>query len=205
MRRTDEVEVDSEGTWAISYGDMVTLLLTFFIVFFSINPNEQETEYRNGVRMALLKHLQGQEDHSVAYDQGNHILVEFPGISFFDSGKIEMTAAGRTVLQDFIKTYLPYAGQYKVGIRAFTDHKKIDPRKNHRFKDNLELSALRSISTMRILQGSGIPLERIQVGGYGELTVTAEELAKISSDIRAPASTLDLARKIVLVIQPEVL
>lgn len=116
-----------------------------------------------------------------------------------------MTAAGRTVLQDFIKTYLPYAGQYKVGIRAFTDHKKIDPRKNHRFKDNLELSALRSISTMRILQGSGIPLERIQVGGYGELTVTAEELAKISSDIRAPASTLDLARKIVLVIQPEVL
>lgn len=205
MRRTEEIEVDSEGTWAISYGDMVTLLLTFFIVFFSINPTEKEAEYRNGVRMALLKHLQGQEDKSVAYDQGNHILVEFPGVSFFDSGKVELTSEGRAVLKDFVKSYLPYAGQYKVGIRAFTDHKKIDPRKKHRFKDNLELSALRSISTMRVLQGAGIPLERIQVGGYGELTVTAEELQKISPDIRSPASTLDLARKIVLVIQPEVL
>lgn len=205
MKHADEMEIDSEGTWAISYGDMVTLLLTFFIVFFSINPNDQETEYRNGVRMALLKHLQGHEDHSVAYDQGNHILVEFPGISFFDSGKIELTAEGRQTLQDFAKTYLPYAGQYKVGIRAFTDHKKINPKKNHRFKDNLELSALRSISTMRILQGSGIPLERLNVGGYGELTITANELNKIGPELRAPASTLDLARKIVLVIQPEVL
>ncbi len=35
-------EVDSEGSWAISYGDMVTLLLTFFILFFSLDSTPQK-------------------------------------------------------------------------------------------------------------------------------------------------------------------
>ena len=30
-----------EGTWAISYGDMITLLLGFFILFFSMEPNKK--------------------------------------------------------------------------------------------------------------------------------------------------------------------
>ncbi|MBL7686769.1 MAG: hypothetical protein JNJ49_01955, partial [Bdellovibrionaceae bacterium] len=37
-------EADSEGSWAISYGDMVTLLLCFFILFFTVNPNKDQTE-----------------------------------------------------------------------------------------------------------------------------------------------------------------
>jgi len=36
--------VDSEGSWAISYGDMVTLLLAFFVLFFTVNPNEERKE-----------------------------------------------------------------------------------------------------------------------------------------------------------------
>ena len=30
-----------EGTWAISYGDMITLLLGFFILFFSMEPKQK--------------------------------------------------------------------------------------------------------------------------------------------------------------------
>lgn len=205
MRHEAELEVDSEGTWAVSYGDMVTLLLTFFIVFFSVNPNQEDNDYRNGVRLALIKKLQGEQQPAIVHDQGNHLIVEFPGVSFFDSGKVELTKEGSLALNEFVTTYLPYAGQHKLGIRAFTDHKKINQRKGYRFKDNLELSALRSIATMRVLQKSGVPLERIQVGGYGELTVTAEELKKVSPDKRSPAAALDLARKIVLVIQQEAL
>jgi len=38
LRQTEESlqAVDTEGSWAISYGDMVTLLLTFFILFSSL-------------------------------------------------------------------------------------------------------------------------------------------------------------------------
>jgi flagellar motor protein MotB len=63
-----------------------------------------------------------------------------------------------------------------------------------RFKDNLELSALRAVSAMRELQELGVPLHRMKVGGYGEI----RKLAGDASD-----SDLALARKLVLVIEPE--
>ena len=37
---TEEGEIDSEGSWAISYGDMITLLLTFFILFFNMKKHD---------------------------------------------------------------------------------------------------------------------------------------------------------------------
>lgn len=29
-----QIHTDSDGSWAISYGDMITLLLSFFVIFF---------------------------------------------------------------------------------------------------------------------------------------------------------------------------
>ncbi len=200
-----EAEADSEGTWAVSYGDMVTLLLTFFIVFFSINPINEDSAPNSSLRLALVKALKASPIEGFAHDQQNHIIVEFPAMSFFPSGQIEVTKEGRKALQEFVATYMPYAGNFKIGIRAFTDSRKVDASRNRRFKDNLELSALRAIATMRVLQKAGIPLERLQVGGYGELNMTAQELAALKPEQRSPAASLDFARKVVLVIQPEVL
>jgi len=105
-------------------------------------------------------------------------------------------------IANFVKVYMPYAGNYNVGIRAYADKRKV-LKKNRKFEDNLELSALRSIATMRVLQAAGIPLNRIRTGGYGELILTANELTEIPADKRAPASEYDFARKVVLVIEPD--
>lgn len=224
-------EIDTEGSWAVSYGDMVTLLLTFFIIFFSTDP-KQGTKQRVELKISLIESLEKKSLHSadkgnsnkisigkeneegidknilkqwngIAHDKGNHIIVEFPSVSFFNSGKIELTSEGVKAIENFIKVYMPYAGNYNIGIRAFADKKSVKQLKNRKFSDNLELSALRSVATMRVLQKSGIPLNRLKTGGYGELMLTAKELEEVPKEKRGPSSEFDLARKIVLVIEPE--
>ena len=37
-------EEDSEGTWAISYGDMITLLLSFFVIFYNADFKAKKIE-----------------------------------------------------------------------------------------------------------------------------------------------------------------
>lgn len=234
-------ETDSEGTWAISYGDMVTLLLTFFILFFSIEPSDSSKSKKVALKVSLVESL---KDHSkqtennnsaaksndtmnvsnealqkengiskeilkvwngIAHDMGNHIIIEFPGVSFFKSGSVDLTEEGRKSLKEFLKIYMPYAGHYQVSIRAFTDNKKVRSTKFRRFNDNLELSALRSVASLRELQKIGMPLNKMKIAGYGELNFTIAELEKIQKENRSPASidSRSLARRIVLVIEPE--
>lgn len=229
---TAHEEIDSEGSWAISYGDMITLLLSFFIIFFTIDPTEKNTtniklklsliETLNEKSSALESHPDqpvsaGQKKESgfdpeilkewngIAHDKKNHVIIEFPGVSFFKSAETSLSEEGLLSLKKFVNVYMPYAGNYYVSIRAFADHRGIRSTAQHRFKDNLELTALRSVSTMRVLQKAGIPLSRIRVGGYGEHIVTAREIEEIPNSKRSPSSELDLARKVILVIEPEVI
>jgi chemotaxis protein MotB len=238
-------EIDSEGSWAVSYGDMITLLLTFFIIFFSIKPvdNTSGPNKNAGLQIALIKALKadnstalpsptqnmGQmgskkepviaEDNSnqqglskkmldkikgVPHLKGDEILVEFPEISFFYSSKIELTKDGEDALKEFSKAFLPYMGHFQVSIRAFTDSRKVKNSSEYRFKDNLELSALRGVAAMRLMQLSGLPLERIKVAGYGEMRTTMRDIASLSKEYspEEKAKALSLSRKIVLVIEP---
>lgn len=224
IRRFEEhEEIDSEGTWAISYGDMVTLLLCFFILFFTVDhEKDQQKKMQSaifqlfqtqtsapdqtgadnkvsigsakevGIDQKILQSLDG-KSHQV----GNKILIEFPEVSFFASASTELSQPGRLALKKFVDKYMPYAGTHVLSIRAFTDERKVIPYKDRRFSDNLELSALRAISTMRSLQKQGIPLSRMRVGGYGELQTDADAL-----NIKDLSQRRDLSRKVVLVIEP---
>lgn len=223
-------EVDTDGSWAISYGDMITLLLAFFILFFSTDPERDRLKLmeqsliikldstykaktessargneRNPASEVLAADLMGPEQFKAkVYKVGERLIVEFPRTSFFGLGKIELTKEGERELGGFVAKYMPYAGNYVLGIRAFTDNKKVLNVSNRRFKDNLELSALRSVAAMRVLQKNGVPLSRMRLGGYGELNLTAEDLARAVKDEPDYVSNgIALARKVVLVIEPE--
>lgn len=217
----NHLEVDTEGSWAISYGDMITLLLSFFIIFFS---TDKEKDRMKAMEASLVVALgvdndslvrpttsEGSDPHfdeiiknKLAADihkVGSRLIVNFPNVSFFGFGEIGLTKQGEQQLEQFTKRYMPYAGNYILGIRAFTDHKRVLDGPGRRYADNLELSALRSVATMRILQKLGVPLNRMRIGGYGELKITAQELQGVESTDDAHLRAL--ARKIALVIEPE--
>lgn len=221
-----EEEIDDQGSWAISYGDMITLLLAFFVLFFTVNPDRDSQKTMNH---SLVKHLKdaerdlasesykadlnlGPEENERGIEEklvedwgarvhkiGDRIIVEFPGKSFFKLGYIEPNDEGQEILKKFVKVFLPYSGHYTLGIRAYTDSRKVVST-NLKYKDNLELSALRAVATMRVLQNHGIPLHHMRLGGYGELILTHEELLRVQPTHTADAYSL--ARTVVLVIEP---
>jgi chemotaxis protein MotB len=219
-------EEDSEGTWALSYGDMITLLLSFFVIFFTTNPQQEKVQKLNnllsfelegtkpfeptslmekgivgGKQKVELKNLPKFEGASItAHQVDENIVVTFKATSFFSSGEVKPNDRGRKLLVEFAEKYMPYAGNYRLAIKGFTDSKPVSQKRLRKYEDNLELSALRSIASMKVLQLAGIPLNRMEIAGGGELEsiekvlpnkegLTKDELASIS-------------RTIVLVISP---
>lgn len=217
-----EEEADSEGTWALSYGDMITLLLSFFVIFFTTDPKQAKLEKMN-------RHLSFQLENlipaaaPVSSEVGNgpkvdmpalaglairtqtvndNIVVTFNATSFYDSGSLVLTSQGEKLLTDFAEKYLPYAGNYRLAVKGFTDKRKVRKRKEQikKYDDNLELSALRSLSAMRLLQNAGVPLNRMEIAGSGELETIDRVLPRVEG--LTPEEINAYSRTVVLVIQP---
>jgi flagellar motor protein MotB len=106
-----------------------------------------------------------------------------------------------TILEKFVESYQSYAGKYRISIKGFTDKVKVSEVSNRRYRDNLELSALRSISAMRILQKKGIPLNRMEIAGAGELLSVSSILPQMKMSTQDEIN--DYSRTIVLIISPE--
>jgi flagellar motor protein MotB len=207
-------EASEEGSWAISYGDMITLLLSFFVIFFSADPEQDRV---NGLNQHLafnlslpvikletqvmdneLEVLKTEEFKMKTTLVGENIVVTFDKVSFFRAGKVDITEEGLQTLSQFATHYLPYAANYHLAIKGFTDRTPVS--EGRRFEDNLELSALRSIRGMRTLQKAGIPLSQMEIAGAGELKVLAEVIPDASKLSEEQIQTF--SRTIVLVLKP---
>jgi chemotaxis protein MotB len=211
----------SEGSWAISYGDMITLLLSFFVLFFTTNPEADKVKKLNSFVSFSLDEMKPftpirPENKTNAVNQsipkingldikvsnvGDQIVVTFGSYSFFDSGKTEVREEAIKVLQRFSDRLIPFVGNYRISVKAFTDKRKVSEINLRRYKDNLELSALRSISAMRVLQKSGIPLARMQIAGAGEMNAVESIIPK--ADALTSEEINNISRTVVIVISPE--
>jgi chemotaxis protein MotB len=220
-------EGDHSGNWAISYGDMITLLLTFFVLFFNVNVQSSSkvqflqedlkkdfTVVNSNKRKPASSDAKVQESTTEGKEdefpqivdrrlealpfidtkiEGDKLLVEFPGVSFFSSGEFNLTTEGDAALRRFAITFKKYTGDMRLIVRGYTDNRPVKHKENRYYKDNLELSSLRSIAAIRTLSKEEIPLELLRIGGYGE-SDKAEKLS--DSDV------LKYDRKIVLVVEP---
>jgi flagellar motor protein MotB len=215
-------EVESEGSWAISYGDMITLLLSFFVIFFTTDLQKEKVHKLNdymSFSMEDLKQIPSEilkrgEKSTSMFDKkelegldvkiqqaNNKIMVSFGRFSFFKSGQTDVRPEGIVILKKFVDKYIPYAGTYSLSIKGFTDKKRVSSINNRRYKDNLELSALRSISAMRVMQASGIPLNRMEIAGAGELHLIDELIPEIKA--ASDSEKNEYSRTIIIVISPE--
>lgn len=217
LRRPFKTE-QVENNWAISYGDMITLLLGFFVIFFNIKTDtininlikkDLDKYFNEGQKQSQLRTpsangvSNGKETVPVLTSniqnvlkiksniEGEKILVEFPGVSFFNSASDVLTKEGQEALTDFSKAIIGHLGLFRLVVRGYTDNKPV--KSNHRYKDNLELSAFRSISAIRYLAGEGINLENMRIAGYGESSLSRQAVEDKQSSEQ---------RKIVIVIEP---
>lgn len=206
-----------ENSWEISYGDMITLLLAFFVMFFNIKSETvnmklikkdldkyfaHKTEGReptsqpgsaddHGPQKANLPIISSQVQNSLKVKSniyGQNILIDFPNVEFFKSGKVDLTKDGKKALEEFTKAVSNHLGSFRLVVRGYTDN---SPLKHSRFKDNLELSAARSISAIRYMSTQGVGTQYMRIAGYGE-----------SDGSREVPTTSANQRKISIVLEP---
>jgi len=176
-----------EEDWLMSYADMVTLLMAFFLAMLSVSHVDPVLfeQMKKGLRSDIgkdkdvktplgeIKHdldslLAGERARGeVNIDLGREgIVLEFSSSAVFDPGKADVGPAARANMDkvaEAIKNIEYY--KFAVDIEGHTDN---IPIKTLQFPSNWELSVMRATNIVKYLIGKGIPSERLKAAGYAD-------------------------------------
>lgn len=172
--------VDDGGGWLISYADLITLLVTFFILMLSMSDvqlnkfdllrsefSRTEVNDLTTVQKRLERYI---EDAQLGSTVSTNLDMEglklqFTNTVLFDSGSAEVTPAGRAILDS---TIVPLAGldeNYRFVVEGYTDDVPIHTA---RFDSNWSLSAGRAIRVLEVLKAAGVDEKRLSVQGFAD-------------------------------------
>ena len=170
--------------WIYSYGDLVTLLLVFFILLFSFCKTDIEKfksvaesfkpvpagspfflEGKDSVLEGVAEQVETSEiseEVFVTIDPRG-VVVSFKDTVLFESGSTVLTDPARNTLGKFV-VYL-FGLPNDVVVEGHTDNQ---PIRSNVFPSNWELSSARAGAVARFFEKEGVKGQRIKVIGYGE-------------------------------------
>jgi len=185
--RRDEDDEHVEEDWLISYADMVTLLMCFFLTLASISKVDMSLfeQMKKGLRSdvghdkevktplaeikhdldSLLAHERQQGNVSVAQTPEG-IVLEFSSSAFYQVGKADFSPDAEDILGrvagaiERIKYY-----RFAVDIEGHTDN---SPIASLQFPSNWELSVARATTIVKFLLARGIEADRLKAAGYAD-------------------------------------
>ncbi|MHB8877029.1 MAG: OmpA/MotB family protein [Myxococcaceae bacterium] len=182
LSQRGEEEEDNSTFWLITYSDMTTLLLAFFLLMFSFTLMSQEKQE------ALLEELnqvakakeapqrredleatareiakQFAQDATFIDSTEEEVTVGLSSSVTFALGDAELTPEAREPLDKVaaILARLPNP----VRVEGHTDDL---PMRGGRYPTNWHLSAARAQSVVKLLIAQGVDPRRLQVIGFGE-------------------------------------
>lgn len=183
---------DSEGDgWLMSYLDVLTLLITLFVLLLSLSGSGVATEGNRfsgnspisaaeavtasaslvPLGSGLMPRSDGMKKRFREMDlEGVSVSESEKGITLridnsllFASGDASLTNEGRTLIEDLVPTILELNGD--VSVEGHTDNMPISTT---RFPSNWELSTRRATSVLRRLVESGLPSKGLRAIGYAD-------------------------------------
>jgi len=174
-----------EGIWLISYADMMTLLVGFFVIllsFSTMDPQKFE-EARKSITAEFggtyqipysdlaerikeaIKNL-GIGDQLIIKVSDAGLEISFRGTVFFDTGSAELKAEATPVLESLIQALSTEQNTLDITVEGHTDDVPVINGKL--FRNNWELSSLRACRVLESFINAGIPKDRLTALGYGE-------------------------------------
>lgn len=182
-RAPEEQNTDS---WLMSYADMITLLMCFFIIFVSISEpkKEQITAITNGMAgkfgtvdlstpfQSTYQALQAVvETHRLFRDvaiekTSKSIAIELGGSSFFKPNSADFNDEQKQALEDTVTALKEVSFlDFQIVIEGHTSDV---PVKSGVYPSNWELSTARASHMARFLTERGIKADAIKVVGYAD-------------------------------------
>lgn len=181
----EESDDELSSFWLITYSDMTTLLLAFFLLMFSftlldetqgaelvrqLNRVESGQERRAPVKADLEMTARsiadqfktGKEETFIEASEGE-VTVVLPSSVTFQTGEATLSGEAHSALVQVARILGTVPND--VRVEGHTDNV---PMRGGRFPSNWHLSAARAQSVVRLLMAEGLSPRRLQVVGYGE-------------------------------------
>ncbi len=190
-----------DNNWLMTYGDMMTILLVFFVLLVAIseiNPVklQQITASLRNAMGTVEEHiptLQEVEDDLISSIeemdmQGvvnvlrdkDGVKLMIKGESFFPSGRANLYPSTSKFLSKIGVTI--QESPYKVAIEGHTDN---IPIHTAQFPSNWELSGARAAAVVRYFEESGLPRSRFRIAGFADTQPVNRTLANSTPAARA--------------------
>jgi len=206
-----EEEAEEGESWLISYADMLTVLMAFFVIIIAASvPDKQRMERLSEVMHAAVEgksaDTKAMPANAIAVLDQTEVLqglreavrkAELDGLVSvaMTSRGVEVNASSELLfgsgqaelsaraggLMDAVAT-IASPLPCVIGVEGHTDDV---PMRSATFPSNWELSAARAASVVRRLQGAGMPPDRLSAVGYAETRPAAKVDPERPEDGRA--------------------
>ncbi len=178
-----------EADWLITYADIVSILLAFFILLFSVTEVQQakfealqesldKTIFKKKEKEAPNPLLELQNALTNVLDQhaidpiktlsltNNMLKLDLPGELLFATASTNIGPESTRLINDLAQQIKAYPFQnYTIEIEGHTDDVPIS---NERFPSNWQLSTGRAISVLELFAQAGINQEQLKAIGYAD-------------------------------------
>jgi chemotaxis protein MotB len=177
---------EGDDGWLTSYLDVLTLLITLFVLLLSLSPpgggEGADTAFMRSASaissLPLASLATGIQPHHDGL-QPEYAGLNIPGVSvsqgregvtlridtslLFPSGQAVLTPQGRGVIESLMDVLARFDGQ--ISVEGHTDSVPISTA---RFPSNWELSSARAIAVVRHLERQGFNISRMRAVGYAD-------------------------------------
>jgi len=175
---------DGDGNWLVSYADMMTLLLGFFVMisaFSTPNAAKFEEMKQSTVRTMGGKYVKPYKEISSSLKEvlGDFqlnkevtvtetlegVTITSKGTLFFDSGSAELKPKAKQLMGQLSDILLVKAKGMRIIVEGHTDDVPVQSRQ---FSSNWELSSNRAGTVVRLLETKGFPRTDVRPMGFAD-------------------------------------
>jgi len=178
---------EGQDAWLLTYSDVITLLLAFFVVLIAVSYVDMNLfeQLKQGLRSEISKtervktplaEIKKDLDRLLAEEKERGVVditLDRQGIKlffysnfFYNSGEAEMLSQGQAIVDKVLQA-LNKIGyyQFKIDIGGHTDD---EPISTPRFPLNWELSVSRASNVVKYFINHGISADRLKASGYAD-------------------------------------
>ncbi len=175
---------ESEGNWLVSYADMMTLLVGFFVILLSFSSTDSDKlekmkmaitqefggtykkpfdELAKRIKTALSNAGLGEQYVIKQTDAG--IEISFQGAVFFAVGSADVKAESSRLISNLISVLLKEAKDFNIYVEGHTDDV---PIASGIFHNNWELSSIRACRVLDAFVEAGFDIKKLTAIGFGD-------------------------------------
>jgi len=166
-RSTEDISIGKPApAWMLTYSDLVTQLLIFFVMLFALSGAATEDQLKKIKQKIDAYVLQNNLQNVVSTEitQKSGLVISLREKLMFDSGKADIHDEAKKVLTDIIA--LLKEDPNRIAIEGHTDNVPIHTPE---FPSNWELSTARATNVTRyLIEQLQFAPKRLSSAGYGE-------------------------------------